>query len=148
MSDRRYKILVVEDDQNLRITLTELLRLEGYTVITARDGDEGYLQALAHQPDLIITDLNMPVLDGVELAKLIRRERGKIGEVPIVALSANLNGYHLPERMNSGIDRFVDKSLGDRASLLSAVNSLLEPSSQSDLKPRNTLGERIEEVRR
>jgi CheY-like chemotaxis protein len=127
MSNRRYKLLVVEDDQNLRITLTELLRLEGYAVITARDGDEGYLQALAHHPDLIITDLNMPVLDGVELAKLIRRERGKIGEVPIIALSANLNGYHLPEKMNSGIDRFVDKSLSDRQSLMAAVKSLLDP---------------------
>lgn len=128
MSNRRYKILVVEDDQNLRITLTELLRIEGYAVVTARDGDEGYLQALAHQPDLIITDLNMPVLDGVELARLIRRERGKIGEVPIIALSANLNGYHLPEKMNSGIDRFVDKSLGDRHNLMSTVMSLLEPT--------------------
>jgi adenylate cyclase len=127
MSNRRYKILVVEDDQNLRITLTELLRLEGYAVITGRDGDEGYVQALAHQPDLIITDLNMPVLDGVGLAKLIRRERGRIGEVPIIALSANLNGYHLPEKMNSGINRFVDKSLSDRQSLMSTVKSLLEP---------------------
>jgi CheY-like chemotaxis protein len=129
MANQRLKILVVEDDQNLRITLSELLRMEGFSVITARDGDEGYLQALAHQPDLIITDLNMPVLDGVELAKLIRRERGKIGEVPIIALSANLNGYHLPEKMNSGIDRFVDKSLSDRQSLMTTVKSLLGPSS-------------------
>ncbi len=129
MSDRRYKILVVEDDQNLRITLTELLRIEGYAVVTARDGGEGYEQAVVHQPDLIITDLNMPILDGVELAKLIRRERGKIAEVPIVALSANLNGYHLPEKMNSGIDRFVDKSLSDRQTLMSTVKSLLESST-------------------
>lgn len=99
--------------------------MEGYSVITARDGDEGYLQALAHQPDLIVTDLNMPILDGVELAKLIRRERGKISGVPILALSANLNGYHLPDRMNSGIDRFVDKSSGDRDTLISTVKSLL-----------------------
>ena len=110
----------------MRITLTELLRMEGYQILTARDGDEGYMQALAHQPDLIITDLNMPVLDGVELAKLIRRERGKIGEVPIIALSANLSGYHLPERMNSGINRFVDKAAGDRESIMSVVRSMLE----------------------
>ncbi len=129
MTNQRLKILVVEDDQNLRITLSELLRMEGFSVITARDGDEGYLQALTHQPDLIITDLNMPVLDGVELAKLIRRERGKIGGVPIIALSANLNGYHLPEKMNSGIDRFVDKSLSDRQSLITTVKSLLGPPS-------------------
>lgn len=128
MSERKYKLLIVEDDQNIRITLTEMFRMEGYSVVTARDGDEGYLQALAHNPDLIITDLNMPILDGVELAKLIRRERGKISAVPILALSANLNGYHLPERMNSGIDRFVDKSLGDRDTLLSTVKSLLDES--------------------
>ncbi len=145
MSDRRNKILVVEDDQILRITLTELLRLAGYAVVTARDGDEGYVQALAHQPDLIITDLNMPVLDGVGLAKLIRRERGKIGEVPIIALSANLNGYHLPEKMNSGIDRFVDKSLSDRQNLLSTVESMLEPTKvaavQQSVTIHNTQGE-------
>ncbi|MBO0859324.1 MAG: response regulator, partial [Chloracidobacterium sp.] len=90
MPNRRYKILVVEDDQTLRLTLTELLRMEGFTVVTARDGDEGYLQAMAHQPDLVITDLNMPILDGMELARLLRRQRGKIAGIPIIALSANL----------------------------------------------------------
>lgn len=125
MSNRRYKILVVEDDQNLRITLTELLRLEGFAVVTARDGDEGYLQAMAHQPDLVITDLNMPILDGVELARLLRRQRGKISAVPIVALSANLNDYNLSEKMNAGIDRFIDKSSNDRQSLMVTVKSLL-----------------------
>jgi CheY-like chemotaxis protein len=129
MSERKYKILIVEDDQNLRITLTELFRMEGYAVITARDGDEGYMQALAHLPDLIVTDLNMPILDGVELARLIRRERGKLSEVPIMALSANLNGYHLPERMNSGIDRFVDKTQSDRDTLISTVKSMLDEST-------------------
>jgi CheY-like chemotaxis protein len=134
MSERMYKILVVEDDQNLRITLTELLRREGYAVIAARDGDEGYMQALAHEPDLIVTDLNMPILDGVELAKLIRREKGKLSEVPIMALSANLNGYHLPERMNSGIDRFVDKALSDRDTLISTVKSMLDESTIVSLR--------------
>ena len=125
MSNRKYKILVVEDDQNLRITLTELLRLEGFVVVTARDGDEGYLQAMAHQPDLVITDLNMPILDGVELARLLRRQGGKISGVPIVALSANLNDYNLNEKMNAGIDRFIDKSSNDRQSLMVTVKSLL-----------------------
>ncbi len=125
MSNRKYKILVVEDDQILRITLTELLRLEGFAVVTARDGDEGYLQAVTHQPDLVITDLNMPILDGVELVRLLRRQRGKMSGVPIIALSANLNDYHLNEKMNSGIDRFIDKSSNDRQSLMTTVKSLL-----------------------
>ena len=108
MSNRRHKIMVVEDDLNLRLTLTELLRLQGFSVVTARDGDEGYVQALAHQPDLIITDLQMPVLDGLELARLIRRERGKLSGVPIIALSGALSEFNLPEKMGAGIDRFVD----------------------------------------
>jgi CheY-like chemotaxis protein len=130
MPNLRYKILVVEDDQNLRLTLTELLRMEGFTVVTARDGDEGYLQAMTHQPDLVITDLNMPILDGVELARLLRRQRGKIGEIPIIALSGNLADYDLPEKMKSGIDRFIDKSSNDRQSLMTTVRTLLCPPNQ------------------
>jgi CheY-like chemotaxis protein len=132
MSDHRHKILVVEDDQNLRLTLTELLRLEGFTVVSARDGDEGYLQAMAHQPDLVITDLNMPILNGVELARLLRRQRGKMAEVPIIALSGNLTDYNLPEKMTAGIDRFIDKSSNDRHSLMATVRTLLgAPNSMS-----------------
>jgi CheY-like chemotaxis protein len=130
MSDHRYKILVVEDDQNLRLTLSELLRMEGFTVITARDGDEGYLQAMAHQPDLVITDLNMPILDGVEMARLLRRQRGKIAEIPIIALSANLTDYNLPEKMNAGINRFIDKASNDRQSLMTTVRTLLDAPKQ------------------
>lgn len=125
MSSRRYKILVVEDDQNLRLTLTELLRLEGFAVVTARDGDEGYLQAMAHQPDLVITDLNMPILDGVELAKLLRRQRGKIAGIPIIALSANLMDYDISEKTRGNIDTFLDKAAGDHKILMKEIRTLL-----------------------
>ena len=117
--------MVVEDDLTLRLTLTELFRLQGFSVVTARDGDEGYLQAVAHQPDLIITDLQMPILDGIELARLIRRERGKLSGIPIIALSGNLGEFNLPEKLGAGIDRFVDKSVFDSKSLMESVNSLL-----------------------
>jgi len=129
MSNRRHKIMVVEDDLTLRLTLTELFRLQGFAVVTARDGDEGYLQAVAHQPDLIITDLQMPVLDGIELARLIRRERGKLSGIPIIALSGTLGEFNLPEKMNAGIDRFVDKSVFNCQSLMDEVKSLLDVTS-------------------
>lgn len=133
MSNRKHKILVVEDDQNIRMTLTEMLRLQGFNVVTARDGDEGYLQAVAHQPDLIITDLNMPILDGVELARLIRREHSRLGSIPIIALSANLEDFHLPEKMNAGIDRFMDKALGNTQSLLAVIKSMLGAASAASV---------------
>lgn len=133
MSNRRHKILVVEDDLNLRLTLTELLRVQGFAVVTARDGDEGYLQALAHMPDLVITDLQMPILDGIELARLLRHERGKLSGVPIIVLSANLNEF-TSEKKNIAIDRFLDKSFFDSRSLMDSVQSLLgAPSTASAL---------------
>jgi adenylate cyclase len=125
MSNLKYKILVVEDDQNMRLTLTELLRLEGYAVVTARDGDEGYLQAMAHQPDLVITDLNMPILDGIELARLLRRQRGKIAGVPIIALSANLREYEQEMNARTGIDCYLDKGAGDRTIIMNEIRTLL-----------------------
>lgn len=131
MPNLRQKIMVVEDDLTLRLTLTELFRLQGFAVVTARDGDEGYLQALAHQPDLIITDLQMPILDGIELARLIRRERGKLSGVPIIALSGNLGEFNLTEKLGAGIDRFVDKSLFDSKSLMESVNSLLDSKNMA-----------------
>lgn len=125
MSNRRFKILVVEDDQIMRMTLTELLRLEGFAVVTARDGDEGYLQAMAHQPDLVITDLSMPILDGMEMAQLLRKQRGKIAGVPIIALSANIKDHHAGEPARTGIDQFIDKSMNDRQNLMLTVRTLL-----------------------
>lgn len=119
------KILVVEDDETMRLTLAALLRREGFEVLTACDGEDGYLQALATCPDLIITDLQMPRLGGVELARLIRK-CGQLKQAPILALSANLQEYNLSERMSAGINRFFDKAANDRQSLLTTVHALLD----------------------
>lgn len=120
------KILIVEDDEMMRLTLAEILRREGFEVRTARDGEEGYAAALAVCPDLIITDLQMPGLDGIKLAQLIRRQCGQLSQAPILALSANLQEYHLPERLCSGINRFFDKAQPDRQTLLTTVHALLD----------------------
>ena len=96
MSNRRYKILIVEDDQNLRLTLTELLRMEGFSVVTARDGDEGYLQAMAHQPDLVITDMQMPDMNGAEMIEHLRHI---VPSVKIIALSGSYGGIRDANRL-------------------------------------------------
>jgi CheY-like chemotaxis protein len=131
MSNQRFKILVVEDDESARLALAELLRLDGFEVLTARDGEDGYHQALRHEPDLIITDLVMPVLDGMELARLLRRHHGRLQAVPIIALSANLPDYSLGRRMNSGINRFVSKPVHNYRSLSATISSLLGTSRRA-----------------
>jgi CheY-like chemotaxis protein len=130
MANQRFKILVVEDEEGLRLALAELLELDGFEVFMARDGEDGYRQALMSEPDLIITDLVMPVLDGLELAQLIRRQAGRIRAVPIIALSANLTNYNLTSRMNSGINRFLSKPISDYRGLASTIRSLLEQGEQ------------------
>ncbi len=126
---------MVEDEENTRLALAELLQRDGFEVRTARDGEEGYHQALAFDPDLIIVDLVMPVLDGLELSRLIRRQQGgRISQVPILALSANLSNYHLSDRLNSGIDRFVQKPISDYRALALTIRSLLNAAPQPDLR--------------
>ncbi len=126
MSERKSRILVVEDEEDTRLALAELLKRDGFEVRTARDGEEGYHQALSFDPDLIIVDLVMPVLDGLQLSQLIRRQHGgRLNRVPILALSAHLSSYHLSDRLNSGIDRFVQKPISDYQALAMTIRSLL-----------------------
>ena len=82
------KILVVEDDFDAREVLSLLLRLEGFSVITAEDGLAGLDIAQSEQPDLVITDIEMPNLDGIEMIKRLRRD-GLLSEVPILVVSAS-----------------------------------------------------------
>ena len=81
------KVLVVEDHPDAREMLSIYLTSEGYAVVTAEDGQRGLQVAEAERPDIIITNLNMPNLDGLELTKHIR-QRPDFGNVPIVVLSA------------------------------------------------------------
>lgn len=81
------KILLVEDDADARMALAILFELEGYEVTTAADGEEAYHRAVADSPDLIVTDINMPKVNGLDLIRLVRADERTAG-VPIVAMSA------------------------------------------------------------
>jgi DNA-binding response OmpR family regulator len=72
---RAGKILVVEDNIDSRDLLAKLLGMSGYDVLSAPDGETAYATALQQQPDLIITDINMPRMDGIALLRKVRRER-------------------------------------------------------------------------
>src|ERR1700704_3730169 len=79
-------ILVIEDYPDSRTLLSSLLRAKGYKVVEARNGKEGLLQANRLIPDLILMDLTMPELDGVEAARQIR-SRHVLAQTPIFAIS-------------------------------------------------------------
>jgi len=83
----RMKVLVIEDHPDSREMLETVLKENGYTVITAADGLAGLNIAKAERPDVIITNINMPNLDGREMIKQVRQIPG-LQQVPIVVLSA------------------------------------------------------------
>jgi DNA-binding response OmpR family regulator len=82
---RGAKILIVEDEPDMRAVLKDNLEFEGVTVLEAEDGSRGLELALAGAPDLVIMDIMMPVMDGIEA---VRRLRAKDVWVPVVFLSA------------------------------------------------------------
>jgi DNA-binding response OmpR family regulator len=82
MTKRGRSILVVDDDPSILSVLTAELRMEGYETLEAADGEKA-LALLGQQPDLILTDLAMPVMDGFELIARVRRQQ----KIPIIVLS-------------------------------------------------------------
>lgn len=83
------KILVIEDYTDTRELLSVLLHQQGYQVLQARSGPEGLLAACGALPDLVIMDLALPEMDGIEVARRIRETAG-LSHVPIIIVSAYL----------------------------------------------------------
>jgi CheY-like chemotaxis protein len=81
------RILVVEDDFDTRYMLSLILKGEGYEVITAADGEGALAVVFEQRPDLIITDISMPCLNGIELTRSIRLKKETAG-LPILAITA------------------------------------------------------------
>lgn len=114
-------ILVIEDDRSLREGLALNLGLHGYRVVTARDGDEGLSKALDTRPDLLVLDVMLPGLSGLEvLAEL--RERGR--DVPVLILSARGGTGHKVEGLRLGADDYLGKPF-ELSELLARVEAQL-----------------------
>src|SRR4249919_1502068 len=98
-------ILVVDDEPTLRETLAEALEADGYRVVTAADGREGLIRFRAERPDLILLDLMLPEMSGIEVCRIIRRESG----VPIVMLTAKDSELDKVVGLELGADDYVTK---------------------------------------
>jgi two-component system chemotaxis sensor kinase CheA len=81
------KILIIEDNRDSRDILSKLLRMSGYDVTSASDGETGYEAAASQLPDLIITGINMPRLDGIQFVKRVRADR-LLAQTPVLVVTA------------------------------------------------------------
>ena len=118
-----HSILVVDDNPDLRVYVSDILRRNGYKVDTARNGIEGYLLAERIKPSLIVTDLMMPVVTGLEMIKMIRAETDLKG-IPIILLTAKADEESRIQGTEEGADAYLAKPFNDRE-LLAETRNLL-----------------------
>ena len=118
-------ILVVDDYPDNRTLLSAWLRAKGFKVVEAEDGKEGVLQANRSHPDLILMDLDLPILDGIVATQQIRQQLE--GEhVPIVAVTAYPMSYTRVKAFAEGCDEYIPKPI-DMSELAQLVNRYLRP---------------------
>ncbi|WP_055075188.1 response regulator [Pseudanabaena sp. 'Roaring Creek'] len=117
------KILIVDDNRDLRSYLRRVLNQAGYKVISAHNGAHGLVKTKQYRPDLIVTDLMMPQVSGLDLIALIRQDEQLAG-TPIILLTAKANEETRIEGTEMGADGYLAKPFNDRE-LLAEVRNLL-----------------------
>lgn len=118
------KILLIEDNDDIRNNTAEILALSNYEVITAKDGKSGVENALKHLPDLIICDIMMPVLDGFGVLHGIQKN-DSVKHVPFIFLTAKTERSEIRKGMESGADDYITKPFSG-IELLNAVEGRLK----------------------
>lgn len=120
------QVLVVDDEQNSREGLSKILTKEGYEVYTAENGKKALMEAENHRFDLIITDLRMPEMDGIEVLEKLRKKNREIGVV-IVTAYGEVNSYL--KAMNLGAFEYLNKPI-HLEELRRVISKALHESSQ------------------
>ncbi len=130
-ANRPVRILVVEDDDEIAQVLQRSLRMEGYEVKLAGDGVQGLEEAHAFLPDLIVLDLGLPRLDGVDVAKRLREDGDA---VPILMLTARDALESRVEGLDVGADDYLVKPF-ERQELLARMRALLRRKPPEGMAP-------------
>jgi DNA-binding response OmpR family regulator len=123
-------VLIVEDDPNLQRTLAYNLKRENYRVLTAGDGGAGLDLARREKPDLIVLDLMLPVMSGLEVCRILRQEMS----VPILMLTARAEETDKVIGLEMGADDYVTKPFGMRE-FIARVHALLRRATVKEAAP-------------
>jgi two-component system alkaline phosphatase synthesis response regulator PhoP len=118
------RILIIEDEIQIRNNLEQILQLSGYETVTAENGLIGVELAIAHPPDLILCDIMLPELDGYGVLAALRQEKSTFA-IPLIFLTAKAEFKDLRQGMELGADDYLTKPF-EQSELLRAINTRLE----------------------
>ncbi|MFQ6103640.1 MAG: response regulator [Candidatus Glassbacteria bacterium] len=104
----KYKILVVEDDDDNRVLLAKLLEAQGYDVYEASNGEEAIEITVTTTPDLVLMDMGLPRISGYDATRKIKDKPG-LGKIPIVALTAFAMEQDKQKVLDAGCDGYITK---------------------------------------
>ena len=117
-------VLIVEDEpKNLKL-FVDILKTNGYTTLEASDGTQGIALAKAHKPDLILMDIQMPILDGLKAANILKAS-AETQEIPVIALTAFAMKGDKERMFQAGCDGYITKPIHIRE-FLKQVAAYLE----------------------
>jgi signal transduction histidine kinase/DNA-binding response OmpR family regulator len=121
--DRRFKILLVEDDDDFRFYLKDNLAYL-FIILEAANGKEGWQKALSAQPDLVVSDVNMPLMDGLELSRKIKGDE-RVRHIPVILLTALSSEQDQLRALGMGVNDYISKPFNVEI-LISRIRNLLE----------------------
>ena len=124
---KRQRILVVEDDALSLVVLRQLLTAQGYEILSSSEGWEGINRARNEQPDLIVMDIKLPDISGLD-ATLLLKEDDRTKNIPIIAVTACITPEDKANALNSGCDAYIAKPV-NMANFLRTVELFLPASS-------------------
>jgi DNA-binding NarL/FixJ family response regulator len=146
MTDVRKKILCIDDDKAVAEMIAEELVARGFDVTVAHDGHEGFVSILKNMPDLVLCDVNMPVMSGLEVLERLNALAPRLGRIPFVFLSALADRDSELRARRLGADDYVTKPI-DFDMLEMIINARLAGVARNEVWPKLvTLNDREIEV--
>jgi signal transduction histidine kinase/ligand-binding sensor domain-containing protein/DNA-binding response OmpR family regulator len=140
---RKHLLLLVEDSDDFRVYLKDNLKLY-YTIVEARNGQEGWRETLSRQPDLIVSDIMMPEMNGIDLCRKIKTDE-RVSHIPVILLTARSSEEQKLEGFETGADEYISKPFNFEI-LESRIRNLIQQREKSHKIFRKTLDVKASEL--